>query len=108
MTLTEGIYEIDKEYKAFIVERGTKVKIVRRAKVLDNSPRCRDCKHCKVGKYAFSPNQWWESEYCDAKPKTIGGDNRFFYSTFSSHHTCEKFEPKKTNYDTDRTNTGRD
>lgn len=95
MILTEGIYEIDKEYKALIVERGTKVKIVRRAKVLDDSPRCRECEHCKVGKYASSPKQWWESAYCDAKQKTVGGDSRFFYSTQESAHICEKFEPKK-------------
>ena len=76
--LTAGLYEIAKGYRAKIIDKGTKVQVLARVKNWDDSPRCRDCKFCKRGKYAFSPNQWWESEYCEKKPKTVGGSDKYF------------------------------
>lgn len=95
MILKEGIYEIAKGYKAITIGHGTKVKILKRIKPPYEGSRCKDCIHCHRGKYAFSPNQWWESAFCDKKPKTVGGDSRFFYSTNESFKACELFEKRE-------------
>lgn len=92
-TLTEGIYEIERGYRTVIVGKGTKIKIFKKKPQYEGY-RCRDCAHCQRGKYAFSQNQWWESAFCNTKPKTIGGDSRYFYSTNESNHACELFEKK--------------
>ena len=96
MELTEGVYEIAEGYKAITIDKGTKVQIVKRkAKPTYRGKRCRDCIHCIRGKYLFSPNQWWESECCENKPKTVGGQSKYFYSTESDKPACEMFEGKE-------------
>jgi hypothetical protein len=96
MELTEDIYEIAEGYKAFTIEKGTKVQIVKRkAKPTYQGNRCRDCIYCVRGTYLFSPNQWWESECCKKKPKTVGGQLNYFYSTVSNRHACEMFKGKE-------------
>lgn len=95
MTLKEGIYDIAEGYKAITIEKGTKVKILKRAKPAYEGERCRDCVHCQKGRYAFGPNQWWESNFCDKKPKTVAGRNDYFYSTTKSTKACNMFERKE-------------
>lgn len=96
MELTEGIYVIAEGYKAFTIDKRTKVQIVKRkAKPTYQGNRCRDCIYCVRGKYLFSPNQWRESECCEKKPKTVGGQLKYFYSTNSTKHACEMFERKE-------------
>ena len=56
--------------------------------------RCRDCGHRKIGKCCMR-NQWWESSYCELKPKTIGGMSGFFYSVQDSKVACENFEEQE-------------
>lgn len=93
MTLTEGTYEIEKGYRAIIINKGTKIKIFKKKPQYEGY-RCKDCVHCQTGRYAFGPKQWWESTFCNAKPKTVAGDSRFFYSTDESSHACELFQKK--------------
>lgn len=60
--------------------------------------RCRDCEHRKVGKCSMR-NQWWESLYCELKPKTIGGVSGFFYSTKDSTPACENFKEREESHE---------
>lgn len=52
---------------------------------------CSDCTHCKSGKLSMR-NQWWESFYCDKKPKTIRGEEKYFYAVNPKKKACEEFE----------------
>lgn len=90
MELIEGIYEIAKGYRAIIVDKGTKVQIIKRKAVYTGN-RCKDCKHFLCGKYLFSPNQRWESYACDQKPKKVAGKD-YFYATRSNAMACKMFE----------------
>ena len=60
--------------------------------------RCRDCEHRKVGKCSMR-NQWWESLYCELKPKTIGGVSGFFYSTKDSTPACKNFKEREESHE---------
>ena len=60
--------------------------------------RCRDCEHRKVGRCSLR-DQWWESSYCELKPKTIGGVSGFFYSVQDSKVACENFKEKEESYE---------
>lgn len=95
MELQEGIYDIAEGYRAFTIEKGTKVQIVKRQREPVTEPRCRDCKHCLRGKYKFSPRQWWESTYCEKKPKTVG-TLPYFYHVPELGKICDLFEPKES------------
>lgn len=96
MELQEGIYNIAEGYRAFTIERGTKVQIVKRKKRIPVvESRCRNCKHCLRGKYKFSPGQWWESTYCEKKPKTVAGAS-YFYHVEELGKICDLFEPKES------------
>lgn len=88
MTLTEGIYEIERGYRAVIVGKGTKIKIFKRKPQYEGY-RCKDCAHCQTGKYAFSPNQFWESAFCTAKP------NKRKRWNWQSAYKCMLFQPRK-------------
>lgn len=92
MRLQEGTYEIAQGYRAVIIEKGTKVQIVKRKATNTKCNRCRDCKHLLHGKYLFSPGQWWESYACDQKPKMDIGTDRFFYGAYPGAKACEMFE----------------
>ena len=53
--------------------------------------KCRDCKHLKMGRMSLK-NQWWDSLYCEMKPKTIAGETKYFYAEKPSTIACDKFE----------------
>lgn len=95
MTLTEGIYEIPASCTALYKDRKI---IVKKKKNLDkeNVIRCRHCEHCKYGKMSMR-NQFWDSDYCEMKPKTIYGENKYFYSTLPSRRAedCKNFKLKE-------------
>ena len=88
--LQEGTYSIPDDCTAVYVDRKVvvKKKIVRPIK-----PHCSDCIHQKLGKKTMR-NQWWDSYYCDAKPKIINGQEGYFYNAQSSKVACVKYEPK--------------
>lgn len=94
MQLQEGTYEIAQGYRVVIVNKGTKVQIVKRKATNIECNRCRDCKHLLHGKYLFSPNQWWESCACDKKPKKVAGKD-YFYGAYSGAKACSMFERKE-------------
>ena len=98
MQLQEGTYEIAQGYRAIIVDKGTKVQIIKRKATYIKCDRCRDCKHLLHGKYLFSPNQWWESYACDQKPKKVVGRG-YFYGTRSDAKACEMFERKENSHE---------
>lgn len=63
-------------------------------KVKDTSViRCATCKHIHTGMKCVQ-NQHWETEYCDRKPKTIGGKSDYFYHVSPSAKACEDYESK--------------
>lgn len=93
MQLQEGTYEIAKGYRAVVIDKGTKVQILKK-KVIYTGDRCRDCKHLLHGKYLFSPNQFWESYACGQKPKKVAGKN-CFYGARSGAKACEMFERRE-------------
>ena len=95
MELQEGTYEIAKDYRAVVIDKGTKVRIVKIKAIHTECNRCRDCKHLLYGKYLFSPNQWWGSCACDQKPKKVAGKD-YFYGVRSDAKACEMFEPKES------------
>jgi len=98
MKLQEGTYEIAQGYRAVIVDKGTKVQIVKRKAIHKECNRCRDCKHLLHGKYLFSPGQWWESYACDQKPKKVAGKD-CFYGASSGAKACEMFERKEESHE---------
>jgi len=89
MELKEGTYTISQDLKAVVVNGNT---IIISKRKISHDNHCRDCVHCLTGKYKFSPKQWWESNYCDARPKIIGGQNGFFYAAPLSKKACELFK----------------
>ena len=92
MELKEGRYELPPDLKAKIVE-GRVVVVSKRTGHDYGAKRCKHCKHCKFGKKAMA-TQWWDSHYCDQKPKSIGGYDGYFYATQPSRKACEMFEDK--------------
>ena len=53
--------------------------------------RCGTCKHMLTGKKCVQ-NQFYDTEYCDLKPKTIGGKTEYFYHVSPSAKACDKYE----------------
>lgn len=91
MILQEGIYEIPDNCTALYRKRKVIVKQKwQRPEVLT----CRLCKHQKLGRKCMR-QQFWDSFYCELSPKTIGGENKYFYNANSSKRACEKFERKE-------------
>nr|DAL02874.1 MAG TPA: hypothetical protein [Caudoviricetes sp.] len=98
-TLTPGAYKLPNNCKAFV--RNGMV-IVSRKWIADDTPRCRDCKHCIRAKSKY--NQYYASPVCDMQPKTNRGYNnpeitsqKRFYSVRPSDAACDKYEPRNTN-----------
>lgn len=96
-TLTPGAYSLPNDCKAFV--RNGKA-IVSRKRNADDTPRCRDCKHCVRAKSKY--NQYYVSPVCDLQPKTNRGyinpdinRQKRFYSIRPSDVACEKYEPKE-------------
>ena len=69
MTLTEGIYDIAPGFKAFTIEKGTKIQVVARKRRIsdDDVKRCGKCKYCVKGKH--NPSQHWRALVCVKRPK---------------------------------------
>lgn len=93
MELKEGIYKLPPHLKA-VVRDGDTIIVSTRAR-LSPYKHCRDCEHCKVGKYKFSPNQWWESTYCEMKPKKMACEGEWWYAAPEGRIACELFKPKR-------------
>ena len=93
MKLEEGIYEIPDDCTALYSKR----KVIVKKKTRQNNAvlRCEHCIHQKWGRLTMK-NQWWESPYCEKKPKTIRGKEGYFYNACSSNKACEMFEPKES------------
>ena len=53
--------------------------------------RCATCKHIQTGRKCTT-NQFWETQYCDLKPKTISGKAEYFYHVSPSTKACDKYE----------------
>lgn len=56
-----------------------------------NILRCGTCKYIKTGNKCLK-DQYWETQYCELKPKTIGGKTEYFYHVSPSAKACEKYE----------------
>lgn len=88
--LTEGTYTIPNDCTA----RYEKRKIyVYKMKADPSVKRCRDCIHCKLGRLSMR-RQFWDSTYCEMKPKIIAGKGGYYYNTPSSKVACDKFKDK--------------
>ena len=53
--------------------------------------RCGTCKYIKTGNKCCK-DQYWETQYCELKPKTIGGKTEYFYHVSPSTKACDKYE----------------
>ena len=53
--------------------------------------RCGTCKHMLTGKKCCK-NQVWDTQYCELRPKTIGGKTEYFYHVCPSTKACDKYE----------------
>lgn len=53
--------------------------------------RCATCKYMLTGK-ACMQNQFWDSTYCELRPKTIGGKTGYFYHVSPSTKACDQHE----------------
>lgn len=96
--LQVGYYDLPNDCGAIV--RAGKVTVFRHTKAVDNSPRCRNCKHFQEGKHSY--NQTYVSYVCLKKPKTNGMtgyradirlQQRYFAAT-GSNKACEMYEPK--------------
>jgi hypothetical protein len=53
--------------------------------------RCGTCKYLKTGNKCCK-DQYWTTQYCELKPKTIGGKAEYFYHVSPSTKACDKYE----------------
>lgn len=61
-------------------------------KVKDTSVlRCGTCKYLKTGNKCCK-DQYWTTQYCELKPKTIGDKAEYFYHVSPSAKACDKYE----------------
>ena len=90
--LEEGIYAIPDDCTVYYSGRKVRVQKMKHAHSTAVN-RCRDCIYQKLGKVTMS-RQWWTSEFCMLKPKTISGREGFYYAAPNSRPACDKFEPK--------------
>ena len=91
--ITEGVYSIPNDCTILYQER----KVIVRKMKSNAKPkyfRCHDCIHQKTGRKMLR-KQWFDSEYCDMKPKTIDGQSGYFYSAPNSRIACYMFEKKE-------------
>lgn len=56
--------------------------------------RCATCKHMLTGTKCML-NQNWETQYCELKPKTIGGKTGYFYHVSPSTKACNQHEERE-------------
>lgn len=96
--LTEGLYQLPNNCTAFV--RGGEVFVCRKWKAIDETPRCRNCRHFGEGYNSY--NQRRKSPVCFARPKTNGLTNgypadvqaqRRYYATRQQYPACEKYQP---------------
>lgn len=99
--LTQGAYPIAPDCTAFV--RGGKVIVTRKKKAIDETPRCRNCKHFGRGRNRY--NQRHDSPVCFARPKTNGLTNGYpadvqeqqrYYATQPAYRACEMYQPVNT------------
>lgn len=95
--LTVGEYEISAGCRAVV--RNGKVIITKRVKADEDVLRCRDCKHCFMGRSKYS--QRYPHPVCRLQPKQNKGytaesiiRQERFYAVRESDVRCEKFEQK--------------
>lgn len=53
--------------------------------------RCATCKHIRIGRKCCK-DQFWDTQYCLLKPKTIGGKTEYFYHVSPSTKACDQYE----------------
>lgn len=97
--LTAGVYPLAPECKAFV--RDGKVIVSQKRRVVDETPRCRNCKHFGEGHSKY--NQRHNSPVCFARPKENGLMNGYapdertqqrYYATQGQFRACNKYTPK--------------
>ena len=61
-------------------------------KIKDTSVRrCGTCAYIRTGKKCCK-DQFWDTQYCVLKPKTIGGKTEYFYHVSPSTKACDQYE----------------
>lgn len=93
MTLEEGVYQIPDCLRAVISKNTVKV-FKRKVKEPQEVRNCGKCIHQKLGRKTML-NQWYDSPYCEMKPKTINGKLDYFYSAHNTHPACGNFEKRE-------------
>lgn len=95
-TLTVGAYIVPNDCKAFV--RAGKV-IVSYKRNAVQKQRCRDCRHCVMGKSKY--NQHYARPVCKLQPKTNRGyanpeiiEQPRYYAVRECDTVCEKYEPR--------------
>lgn len=91
--ITEGVYSIPDDCTVIYQKRKVIVKKMKTAA----KPKyfyCSDCIHQKIGRKVLW-RQWYDSEYCEMKPKTINGKSDYFYSASNNRMACYMFEKKE-------------
>ena len=91
--ITEGIYSIPDDCTVLYQER----KVIVKKKRTENKPKyfhCCDCVHQKIGKKSLR-KQWYDSEYCEMKPKVVNGQQGYFYCAPNNRIACYMFKNKK-------------
>ncbi len=91
MKLEEGIYEIQEDCTVYVRQRKV---IIQKMKVRGACNHCKDCIHQIMGRKTMM-NQFYNSPYCELKPKVIHGREGYFYNAQGTKKACEKFEPKQ-------------
>lgn len=92
--LKEGIYALPPELKAQVIGGDKVIVEKRKGRPKRNVLHCSDCVHRKVGR-KVRLNQYWDSGYCEMKPKTIDGRLEYFYCAPENRLACDMFEPIK-------------
>ena len=94
MLLTEGEYKLPADLKANVVHGDTVVVMKRsQREIIGYTKNCGHCIHQKCGRLS-SRNQWWDSKYCELKPKSIHGELKYFYAANDGKAACDLFEKR--------------
>lgn len=91
MKLEEGVYSIPADCTVYYCGRKVYVK---KMKKRSDKKHCSDCLHQKWGRKTLS-NQFYDSPYCEVKPKIINGEEGYFYNAQSSKVACNDFKPRE-------------
>lgn len=89
--LQEGIYTIPDGLIVKVLPGARSIRVSKKREKYHHY--CRECIHQRPGRKSIQ-GQWWDSHYCEVKPKVINGKGGYFYAAGDGQMACPLFDPK--------------